>query len=208
MKGLMGLLASAALVFTVFAEGGALPKTKYPPLNETLFQMYFKKVEPSQLKGNVFDWVRKECFLITAGSPASYNSMTAGWGGFGVLWGRDVASIYVRNTRYTYEFLEKEPYFTLSFYENPERAELMRVFGRMSGRNTDKIRESGFTPVKVPGGGVAYVQAKWILLCRRLAGVELTQDRIPQEIARKTYGGTRDFHKLYIGEILGVWIRK
>ena len=116
MKGLMGLLASAVLAFTVFAEGGALPKTKYPPLNETLFQMYFKKVEPSQLKGNVFDWVRKECFLVTAGSPASYNSMTAGWGGFGVLWGRDVASIYVRNTRYTYEFLEKEPYFTLSFY--------------------------------------------------------------------------------------------
>ena len=114
MKGLMGLLASAALAFTVFAGGGALPKTKYPPLNETLFQMYFKKVEPSQLKGNVFDWVRKECFLVTAGSPASYNSMTAGWGGFGVLWGRDVASIYVRNTRYTYEFLEKEPYFTLS----------------------------------------------------------------------------------------------
>ena len=60
MKGLMGLVASAALAFTVFAEGGALPKTKYPPLNETLFQMYFKKVEPSQLKGNVFDWVRKE----------------------------------------------------------------------------------------------------------------------------------------------------
>ena len=208
MKRWSVFLFSAVLLFSVHAGADTLPPTKYPPLNETVFHSYFRKIETSKIKGNVFDLLRKESFLITGGSPASYNSMTAGWGGFGVLWGRDVASIYVRNTRYTYEFLEKEPYFTLSFYENPERAELMRVFGRMSGRNTDKIRESGFTPVKVPGGGVAYVQAKWILLCRRLVGVELTQDRIPQEIARKTYGGTRDFHKLYIGEILGVWIRK
>lgn len=47
-----------------------------------------------------------------------------------------------------------------------------------------------------------------IILCKRLVGVPLTSDMIPPDIAAKTYGNTGDFHKMYTGEILGIWIRK
>lgn len=154
MKTLFALLVSAVVFSAAHANAETLPATKYPPLNETLFNSLFQKITPDQMKGNPFTLIRKDCFLITAGTSKSYNSMTAGWGGFGVLWGRDVATVYVRNNRFTYRFLEQDPYYTLSFYDSPERKELMTVFGRTSGRDTDKIKASGFTPVVVPGGGV------------------------------------------------------
>lgn len=43
--------------------------------------------------------------------------MTVSWGGIGELWGKDVAMIFIRPQRYTYEFIEREDYFTMSFFE-------------------------------------------------------------------------------------------
>ena len=38
--------------------------------------------------------------LLTAGTEENYNTMTISWGGMGTLWGKKVATVYVRPNRY------------------------------------------------------------------------------------------------------------
>jgi hypothetical protein len=69
--------------------------------------MSLKEVKPESLTDNPFTLIGKDWMLITAGIPGSFNTMTASWGGLGVLWERKVDFCYVRPTRYTYEFIER-----------------------------------------------------------------------------------------------------
>lgn len=69
--------------------------------------------------------------------------MTASWGGLGVLWRKPVATIYVRPQRYTYTFLEENPYFTLSFF-GPQWKKQLAYCGAVSGREEDKFAACGF----------------------------------------------------------------
>ena len=79
----------------------------------------FEKIDPKTLKENVFSLIGDQWMLITAGTPEHCNTMTASWGGLGVLWGKNVATIYIRPQRYTYEFVERSDFFTLSWGIEP-----------------------------------------------------------------------------------------
>ena len=57
--------------------------------------------------------------------------MTASWGFAGVMWGEPMAIAAVRPQRYTMEFIEKEDYFTLSFYGDNKK--IHAVCGKESG---------------------------------------------------------------------------
>ena len=74
-----------------------------------------KKITPQELEQNVFSAVGQQWMLITAGNAEQCNTMTASWGGLGVLWGKNVATVYIRPQRYTFEFVEHSPYFTLLY---------------------------------------------------------------------------------------------
>lgn len=74
-----------------------------------------KKLEVKDLKENFFEAIGKEWMLVTAGTKEKFNTMTASWGGIGWLWNKPVAFVFVRPERYTYEFIEKSDYLTLSF---------------------------------------------------------------------------------------------
>ena len=76
--------------------------------------------------------------LITAGSAEKANAMTASWGGLGVLWGKNVAFIFVREHRYTKEFIDKEAYFSCNFFDKKFKNDL-KYFGVVSGRQEDKF---------------------------------------------------------------------
>ena len=71
---------------------------------------------------NFPNMLEKEWMLITAGSDQKVNTMTAGWGGFGILWGKPCVFIFIRPQRYTYEFTERENYFSLNFFENEKKS--------------------------------------------------------------------------------------
>ena len=49
---------------------------------------------------NPFTKIGKEWALVTAGNKEKANTMTVSWGGVGVLWGKNVAFIFVRDSRY------------------------------------------------------------------------------------------------------------
>ena len=88
-------------------------------------------------KTDIFGTYDKEWALLTAGSMDNFNTMTISWGGMGTLWGKPVVTVYVKPIRYTYEFLEKNDYFTLSFFPEEYRADLLTL-GTKSGRDGDK----------------------------------------------------------------------
>src|SRR5512145_2101754 len=108
--------------------------------------MYFSEIKPDQLTDNPFKLINSDWMLITAGTKEKFNTMTASWGGLGVLWERKVGYIFIRPNRFTYEFVEAAPLFTLSFLNETHRKAL-QYCGTHSGRNTDKMKGAGLTPV-------------------------------------------------------------
>ena len=61
--------------------------------------------------------------LITAGADAEHcNTMTASWGAMGVMWGKNVVSVYIRPQRYTKEFVDAERAFHLRIFRRGEPA--------------------------------------------------------------------------------------
>lgn len=160
----------------------------------------FKQIQPEQLQGNVFDEIGKKWMLITAGNQAHFNTMTASWGAMGVMWNKPVAIVFVRPQRYTKEFIDREEIFTCSFFNESER-DALNFCGKYSGRDRDKVKETGLTPVFGQQGGVYFAQAQQVLVCRKLyAGVIRPEEFIVPDLLKNYTAG--DYHCVYFGEIL------
>ena len=155
----------------------------------------------SKLLFDAYDEFSSQWALVTAGSMADHNSMTVSWGGIGSLWGKPVATVYIRPNRHTYGYFEKNDYFTVSFYpEDCKKA--LGVMGSKSGRDCDKDRESGLNPVPC-GETVTYKEARRTLLCRKLFAQDMSPENFTPEVIRKFYG-SEPAHKMYIGEIIEI----
>lgn len=161
----------------------------------------FKEIQPEQITENVFKLIGEDWMLITAGTLKSYNTMTASWGGLGTLWGKNVCFIFIRPTRYTYEFVEKVNSFTLSFFEEKYR-NVLDFCGTKSGRNVDKAKETGITPLKCDCG-VYFSESYLVIECKKI----YYQDINPRFFLDKSINSnytSRDYHRMYVGEITRV----
>ena len=98
--------------------------------------MGWKEIKPEELNVNPFTAIGKEWMLITAGDETHCNTMTASWGGMGVIWGRPSVTAYIRQTRYTKEFVDQGEYFTITFFDEAYRKAL-NLCGTVSGRDGD-----------------------------------------------------------------------
>ena len=96
-------------------------------------------MELNKVCENIYQYMKKGS-LITAGTMDKYNTMTIGWGVTGVLWGKNVFIAYVRPSRYTYQFMENNDYFTISYYDDSYKSEIA-FLGKASGRDIDKVKE-------------------------------------------------------------------
>lgn len=160
--------------------------------------MAFREQGPESLKENSFTLIGADWMLVTAGTAGRFNTMTASWGGLGVLWDRKVCFIFIRPTRYTYEFLEKADSFSLSFFGEKHRKALLYC-GTHSGREQDKVKETGLTP-ESDGGAVWFREARLVLLCRKIYTQDLEPERFLDPSIGKMYP-QKDYHRMYIGEI-------
>jgi flavin reductase (DIM6/NTAB) family NADH-FMN oxidoreductase RutF len=159
----------------------------------------WKDVKPEELGDNVFDLVGKGWMLVTAGSPASYNTMTASWGCLGVLWRKPVAVCFVRPTRHTFGFMNAAENFSLSFFAERHR-EILNFCGSHSGRDTDKAAETGLRPVALDGGAVTFEQARLVLLCRKIYSQDF-DPRLFLDPGIEDLYPNKDYHRIFIGEV-------
>ena len=161
----------------------------------------FQPYPIDMLNMNPFTKIGKEWALISAGDKNKCNTMTVSWGGVGVLWGKNVVYIFIRDSRYTKEFIDNGEFFSMSFF-NEKYRDALSYCGKESGRNVDdKFKGAGLTPAF--RHNIPYPEeANLVLLCRKMAAVPITEDTfVDPQIMPKWYSDN-DMHVMYVGEII------
>ncbi len=167
--------------------------------------MNFESLDPETLDLNAWKAIGSDWMLLTAGGMGAWNTMTASWGGFGVLWNRDVVFAFVRPTRHTFGFMERSSAFTCSFFD-PDRKAALSYCGSVSGRDEDKAAGAGITPFECAPGLVAFEEARLVLGCRVVHAQDLDPAGFKDPAIHDHY--TDDWHRLYVGEITVALERK
>ena len=165
----------------------------------------FKPVKANELPDNIFDLLTKDWALVAAGNKDSYNMMTASWGGFGCLWNKNVCFLFIRKSRYTYEFIENNEMLTLSFFDEDFR-DVLTLCGKKSGRDVDKMKDVPLTPFCFEEGSVAFEEAKLVMNCRKLSGADMRSFDFIDKSVLKFYEDD-DYHKLYICEMKDILVK-
>jgi len=167
-----------------------------------------KEIDYKNMKFNPFNLIGGEWMLVSAGNAETgCNTMTASWGHLGCLWGHNdpTAVIYLRPSRHTKTFVDREPFFSLCVMDSSFRKQ-MAYLGSVSGRDEDKIARTGLTPVYADGT-VWFKEAKLVLVCRKMYASELKEEGfIYDETVKESYP-QRDFHTMYVGKIEKVLAR-
>lgn len=159
----------------------------------------FTEVSIDSLIMNPFTKIGNQWMLVTSGNMENWNTMTASWGGLGVIWDRNVSYVFVRYSRFTYEFMEKNSTFTLSFFPEKFR-EVLDYCGSHTGREVDKAVETGLIPFSTSSDSVSFKQAELILVCKKLYAGSIDPEDFIDPTVQDNYK-TKDYHKMYIGEI-------
>ncbi len=168
---------------------------------------YFNRVPAESIKDNVFDLIGRQWMLITAGTTGHFNTMTASWGSMGILWNKPVAICFIRPTRYTYKFAEEYSHYTLSFFDENYR-DVLNICGTKSGRDMDKIKATGLTPLLTSDKNIGFMESRMIIECKKLYSDDLVPGNfVFPDIARKNYP-RKDFHRFYIGEVVNCFLKK
>lgn len=165
----------------------------------------YKRIDPEKIPGNIIKMLNDDWMLVTAGNSAKFNMMTASWGGLGVLFGKPSAFCFINPMRYTYSLLEQGDTYTLSFYTEAYR-DALKLCGSVSGKDTDKVRASGLTPMTTPSGAQAFSEAWMVIECRKMVVQPLSQSVIVDPAVRQQFDG-KPVNTMFVGEILNVWIK-
>lgn len=166
----------------------------------------FTEINPESFDRSPFKLIGKDWMLITAEKDGKINTMTASWGGFGVMWGKNVVYIVLRPQRYTKEFVDHSETFSISFLNNSFRTTLSYL-GTKSGRDEDKIKKSELSVLHTDN--IPYFEeADIAILCKKLYTQEYKPECfIDQELNEKWYPDV-DHHTLYIAEIAKLLIKE
>lgn len=160
----------------------------------------FKEIKAELISDNPFKLIGSDWMLITAGTIDNYNTMTASWGGLGVLWHKKIAFCVIKSQRYTRQFMEKNNIYTLSFFENKYKKALT-FCGTHSGKDVNKAEEAGITPLETPSGAVSFTEARLILECKKIYYQDINPDNFLDPAIDKNYPD-KDYHRMYVGEII------
>ena len=153
-----------------------------------------------------FTKIGSDWMLITSGNKEKANALTASWGGLGFLWGKNVAFIFIRKSRYTKEFLDNGDLFSLSFL-NEDYRDALNYCGSHSGRGEeDKFAAAGLT--KAFRHDIPYPdEANLVFLCRKMAAVPVSEDSFTDSTLMDKWYSDHDMHMMYVGEIVEVTAR-
>lgn len=170
-----------------------------------------KSVEVFDYAGHICKAMKKG-ILLTTKAHGRVNTMTIGWGKIGIEWNRPVFIAYVRESRFTKEMLEESSEFTVNIPMGEVDGRILGYCGKVSGRDTDKIRDLDLTlvesdAVSVPG----ILELPLTLECRVIYRQKQDLSAVPQEILDRFYPevdefGFRDYHIAYYGEILNTTV--
>lgn len=166
----------------------------------------FNEIKPEQFEQSPFKLMGQDWMLVTAEKDGKVNTMTAAWGGFGVMWGKNVAYIVLRPQRYTKEFIDNSDTFSLTFFDNSFKKTLSYL-GTKSGRDEDKIKNSNLTLIhtdEVP----LFEEATIALLCKKLYAQDFKPECFTAPELNEKWYPDADHHTLYIAEITKLLVKE
>lgn len=202
-KGLMVLVLFISMIQRSFSESFKF--------QEIYWTEIFKPISATEISDNVFKAFGTDWACITSIKDSMPNSMTASFGGWGILFGKPVVWCFLRANRYTLELIRESKQFTVSYFDDQYKDQLL-LFGSKSGRNSNKMKETRLTFVKSPDGNVSYKEARLILECKLINITTVHPEDFYTEEAKQFiqsgYHDAKDYHKFVFGEIIHVWIRK
>lgn len=155
---------------------------------------------------NAFTKIGNEWMLITSGGKEKVNTMTASWGGVGVMWGKNVAFIFIRDTRYTKEFIDNGETFSLTFLDSSYKRAL-KYIGAVSGRDEDKINNAKLH-LDYAKDDTPYIdEGNFIFICKKMSATRITEDQFIDPSIKDKWYSDGNMHTMYIGEIIDILAR-
>lgn len=165
----------------------------------------YLNISPDMIEENLIRLIGDRWMLVTAEKDGVANTMTASWGGAGVIWNKPSAFVFIRPQRYTFEFIEESDNLTLSFF-NEKYRDALKLCGSVSGRDRDKIAEAGLT-LTHRGGMPCFEEAELTLYCRKRYAQFLNEESVCDPSVKSNYAAG-DYHKMYICEIVAAEVRE
>ncbi len=166
----------------------------------------FKEINIESFVLNPFKKIGTDWMLITAKNQNKINSMTASWGGLGVMWGKNVSYVVIRPQRYTKEFVDNSETFSLCFFSNAYK-DILKYMGTVSGRDEDKIENSNLN-LSSYNDTPFFDEAKLVLICKKLYKQDLKPDYFLDNDLDKIWYANKDYHCMYISEIKNVLVNQ
>ena len=198
------------IILTAIIMLGFMPSCTTPqqPKNEETMTTELTPFDVQQeFAKNGFNWFT-ENLILCSGDTAASNAMTIGWGGIGNYLGheRPAVTVYVAPARYTWQFMERYPRFTIMQFDDPEVAKYM---GSHSGRDGDKAAALGLHVAYTEHGTPYYEEATTVIECETMTAWHHTEADFRNDTPRQWYNGFEaGIHTVYIGEVIGAWRRQ
>ena len=176
------------------------------------FEELFQQISPEEISDNVFTLVGKVFPVVTVGKPDNYNSMTASGGGLVMLFRKPATMLIFPSNRYTLELIEKERKYTLSYFPDEYKKQVM-FLGSKSGRDSNKMKEVELTGIKTPSGNISFKEARLIIECTltQITMPVFPDDFYSQEAINyltEPYKDAGEHRKYVFGEITHVWVKQ
>lgn len=165
----------------------------------------FKSCNPFSFSDNLLNRINNKWFLITSGHLSNYNMMTASWGMFGILWNMPVAQVFIRPSRYTFEYLNKNNFFSICFFEDTY-TDILKLLGSKSGRDFDKMHFDRLSPINYLDKAIFFKEASEILILKKLFNIPLDSSQISSDIKEDFYKED-DFHFIFLAQIIDYLIK-
>jgi Conserved protein/domain typically associated with flavoprotein oxygenases, DIM6/NTAB family len=165
----------------------------------------FNEIKPVELNRSPFKLIGSDWMLITAEKGGRVNTMTAAWGGFGVMWGKNVTYVVIRPNRYTKEFVDNSDTFSLTFFDESYKKQL-GYLGSVSGRDEDKIAKSKLT-VGSYDNTPYFEEGNLVIICKKLYKQEFKPEGFMAAGLDEKWYPEKDYHTMYISEIEKIHIK-
>lgn len=168
--------------------------------------MSFQEIKATELHGNVINEIGNKWMILSAGTERDFNFMTINWGMMGELWFKHAVTVYARESRLTKKYMEDNKYFTLTSLK-PGNEKALQIAGAKSGRDIDKLSESGLTSVFIEDCPT-FEEAEYTVLCKKIYSTDIKPENFTDKEFFKTAYEDEDYHTMYIGEIVKVFLNK
>ena len=167
-------------------------------------ELPWQEITARDIEGNPVKMFADEWFELAAGKEGDMNLMTIAWGSLGELWSKPVVTVYVSTSRYTYEYMEKNDYFTITHFPASMR-EKLQYLGTASGRDEDKVKGADLTVEFTNLGNPIFAEADLAIECKKIYADQFKADKMPIERRQWHEETGTGIHVMYVGEIVNVW---